>query len=375
MLDARVRGVGAAALAVLLASACAASPSGVAPSPSPSGSVVAMSKAADLRTHLDLLLAEHVMIVAKQSAAAVNFAGEYGGYGHLLSANSTDLEALYRKAFGATAAASLRSSWDALNSVTVDYAIAVASHDIARAQADARAVVDAATQHAQLLAGQARLPRDAVVALFTGQATMDRAVIDDYAAKKFAAFYADLDHAYAHAQQLGDAIAKSTAHSFPDKFPGDPTRREVDTRVAFNLLLQEDSYLSTMATGARVAARAAEAAAAAKALTASAGSLRGAFAAAIGSAAAVQAAELWSARNDGLLRHASGDLTADEALKTTFVAGLATLTHAPASSVGNQVAAVLRAIDDQVAKAADAVAGDDRAAATAWQPAADVIGD
>ena len=370
MLDVRLRAVGAAAAALVLASACAASPSGVAPSPSQLDGV-AMSKAADLRTHLDLLLAEHVMIVAKQSAAAVNFAAEYGGYGHLLSANSTDLEAVYRKAFGTTAAASLRSSWDALNSVIVDYAIAVASHDPARSQADARAASDAATQHAQLLAGQARLPRDATVALFTAQATMERALVDDYAAKKFAAFYADLDHAYAHAQQLGDAIAKSTARSFPDKFPGDPTRREVDTRVAFNLLLQEDSYLSTMATGARVAARAADAAAATRALATSAGALRGAFAAAIGNAAAVQSAELWSARNDALIRHASGDFTADDALKTSFVTGLATLTHAPASSVGNQVAAILKAIDDQLAKATDAVAGDDRAAATAWQPVAD----
>ncbi|HKW07250.1 MAG TPA: hypothetical protein VJS19_06730, partial [Candidatus Dormibacteraeota bacterium] len=47
------------------------------PGPSPSPTSPAQSLAADLRTRMDLLLSEHVMIVAKETASAVNHSDEY----------------------------------------------------------------------------------------------------------------------------------------------------------------------------------------------------------------------------------------------------------------------------------------------------------
>ena len=59
----------------------------ISPSPAPSPSPSAPTQAADLRTQLDLLLTEHVVIVAKESAAAINHSAEYAGYTALLATN------------------------------------------------------------------------------------------------------------------------------------------------------------------------------------------------------------------------------------------------------------------------------------------------
>ena len=65
----------------------------------PPAAVVASSRAADLRTQLDLLLSEHVMIIAKESAAAVNHSDEYSSYTSLLTTNSTDLASVWSRAW------------------------------------------------------------------------------------------------------------------------------------------------------------------------------------------------------------------------------------------------------------------------------------
>src|SRR5439155_672078 len=94
---------------------------------------VAGTQAADLRTRLDLLLGEQVMIVAKESAAAVNHSDDYAGYTALLTANSSDLADLMRRAFGNSAAAQLAQQWNVQNGYLVDYAIAVVTHNDGKA--------------------------------------------------------------------------------------------------------------------------------------------------------------------------------------------------------------------------------------------------
>ena len=69
-----VRGLKHAAAVALVMLVAACDLGNPQPSPSPSGSPApnpAATQAGDLRTHLDLLLGEQVMIVAKQAVAAV----------------------------------------------------------------------------------------------------------------------------------------------------------------------------------------------------------------------------------------------------------------------------------------------------------------
>ena len=122
-----------AALAALTQFSCSSSSGPQASAPrlsSPSSAVVnpADSKAADLRTRLDLLLGEHVIVVAKESAAAAAHNDEYMGYLSLLT-NATDLVGLMRSAFGDSAAGQFEQMWAVQNNYLVDYTIGLVTHN------------------------------------------------------------------------------------------------------------------------------------------------------------------------------------------------------------------------------------------------------
>ena len=350
-------------------------PTGAETSPSTRASpaAVASSRAADLRTQLDLLLAEHVMIVAKESAAAVNRSDEYSSYTALLTTNSTDLTSLMSRAFGNTAATQLAQAWSVQNGYLVDYAIGVVTHNDDKANGAMSGLMNGfVLQFAQVISSVSGLPLDSVTQPTAQQMLGDKAFIDDVFAQKYASFYVDLHKAYAQASRLGDVLAAQIVQSFPDKFPGDPTAHAVDVRVAFNVWLQEHAYLATIATDAVVAGRNSEKTAAASALAANADLLGTAFANAFGSAAATQFNTIWAARDKALLGYASGDVQSKQALTETFVTAFVSFGRVDKAHARNQVMATIRVIDDQRAKS-KSVAGDDRAAATAMQPIADSI--
>ena len=349
-------------------------PTGAETSPSTlaSPAAVASSRAADLRTQLDLLLAEHVMIVAKESAAAVNRSDEYSSYTALLTTNSTDLTSLMSRAFGNTAATQLAHAWSSQNGYLVDYAIGVVTHNDDKANGAMSGLLNGfAPQFAQQIRDVSQLPVDPLTQLIKQQVLADRAFIDDLFAQRYPGFYKNLHTAYAQTSRLGDAIAAQTAQKYPDKFPGDLAAPVVDARVTLNLLLQEHSYLATMATDAVVAGRSSERTAAAPALAANNESLRAAFASVQGSDAAAQIDRVWTARNKALIDYASGASPTPDYLTQTFVPAFAYVSHVDRLRLLHQVQATIKVIDDQRAKSSKTVAGDDRAAATAMQPIAD----
>src|SRR5256885_9982097 len=102
-------------------------------STSPFASPTVQSQAADLRTHLDLLLGEQVMIVAKETAAAVNHSDQYASYTTLLATNSADLSGTIGRAFGNTSATQFGQAWNVQNGYLVDYAIGVVTHNDSQA--------------------------------------------------------------------------------------------------------------------------------------------------------------------------------------------------------------------------------------------------
>jgi hypothetical protein len=381
-------------LIVALAAIACSNPSSGPPASGPrlssptAAASTADSKAADLRARLDLLLGEHVIVIAKDSlAATANRADEYAGYATLLTINGNDLSAVMNSAFGASAAARFDQIWATQNNYFVDYTIGIASHDSGKSDGAASGLVNGfVPAFAQFMNSMTSIPLDPITQLTTEQVLEIKAIIDDQAALNNARMFADLDRAYAHAARLGDALASAFANKFPDKFPGDPAGKAVDFRVSFDSLLQEHSYLATMATSAATAGRSTEQAAALTALAANADSLGTLFTSVFGAAAGTRFDQVWGARDAELVVYAgkADDATRQSALHsltdsfvTQFLSLVRDSTDLSGAEISNavqsQVADMIRVIDDQRAKSAKVVAADDHTAAAATNPIGDLI--
>lgn len=320
-----------------------------------------------MRTRMDLLLSEQVMIVAKESAAAVNHSDEYTAYASLLSLNASDLSGLVARAFGNTTGVQFANAWSGQNGFLVDYAIGVVTHNDDKAKAAMSNLNTTFTpQFTQLIAGMSHLPSDPTSQLIVEQVSDDKAVIDDVFAGGFKAYYADLHRAYAHTSRLGDLLAEQIAVDFPDRFPGDPTDPSVDARVTLNLDLQERSYLATMLTDATISSRTAEKAEAFQALTSNSDAMRSVV-------EDNRFSLTWAQEAGWLSTYAlTGDPAFQKSLDETFVSELAAVSKASRSVISHHENAIIRVVDDQRSKA-PTIADDDRAAATSMQPIADSV--
>jgi len=357
-----------------------------ATSPSPAALNPAESKAADLRTRLDLLLGEHVIAIAKESSAAGR-SDEYATYLHLLTSNGTELTELMRSALGDTAASRFDKIWTAQNDSFVNYTIGLVTHNKSKSDGAMSSLATSfVPQLSQFLATSAEMPLDPITQLTTQHVFETKALIDDQFAQNYPRAYSDLRVVYGQASRIGDALAPKIAQRFPDKFPGNPSGKAVDVRVSMNNLLQENLYLATMATSAAAAGRAAEQAAAIRALGDNANDLGTLFSALYGQSLGARVDEIWVARSSATIaysaatsgtarQNALGRLTGN--FVTQFSAlvqestGLASTTFGPA--LGAQVEATIAVLDDQRTRSWAKLGGDDRAASSSMQSVADLI--
>lgn len=339
----------------------------------PSGEA-AISEAADLRTHLDLLLAEHVMIIAKETAAAANHSDEYASYTALLTTNESDLAEVMRNSFGNSSADEFARLWRLQNGYLVDYGIGVVTHNDSKSNAAISGLnADFVPKLANLISGVSGLSTDQVSALMTQQANADKTFIEDIGDQKWSSIYTDLQTAYAQSPQWGDAVAARIAQKFPDKFPGDPTVPRVDRRASLNLLLQQHAWLATMATEAVVAGRDQDKNAAIAGLAVNADQISRSLSDLFGSSAGPAFDKVWTARDSDLMSYASkGDSGSKQALVTT-ASQFSSVAHIESAPVNAELAALIKVIDDQRAKSSKRIAGDDRAAATSMEPIGDGI--
>jgi hypothetical protein len=346
------------------------------------------SKAADLRVRLDLLLGEHVIVIAKDSlAATANRADEYAGYATLLTINGNDLSSVMNSAFGSSAAAKFDQIWAMQTNYFVDYTVGIASHNADKSNGAASGLVNGfVPAFAQFMNSTSSIPLDPITQLSTEQVLEVKAIIDDQAALNNAKMFADLHRAYAQSARLGDALATAIAKKFPDKFPGDPAGKAVDFRVSLDTLLQEHAYLATMSTSAVAAGRSTEQAAALTAMAANADSLGTLLSSVFGAWTGTRFDQVWGARDAELVVYAgNGDAatrqSAHDSLTGSFVAQFLSLVHDAtdltgaeiSSAVQSQVADTIQVIDEQRAKAAKVVAADDHTAAAATNPIGDLI--
>lgn len=382
-----------AAVAALIQLSCSTSPGPQASaprrsSPSPVAVNPADSKAADLRTRLDLLLGEHLIVVAKESEAAVVGANdEFTSYVSVLTSNGSGLADLMRLAFGDTTAGQFEQLWGVQNNYLVAYTIGLVTHNQNMSNGAMSGLVNGfIPQFSQFVTTTTQLPLDPTTQLMTEQVLETQAMIDDQFAQNYPKMYADLRKAYAQTSRIGDALAPNMVRKFPDKFPGDPSNKASDLRASLNELLQEHAYLATMATDAMVAGRAAEQSAADKALADNADTLGTVFSGLFGAAAGTQFDQLWAARDAAIAGYAAATdaaakQTALATLTDTFVSqfsgfvqdstGLAS--GASGTSIQVQIQATIKVIDDQRAKAFAQLYADDRTAAAAMLPIADLI--
>ena len=201
-------------------------------------------------------------------------------------------------------------------------------------------------QFSQLLSDASHLPLDPVTQLESQQVLEDKAFIDDYFAQKFPAFYTDLHRAYQQSARLGDALGIEVATRLADKFPGNPSIRAVSARVTANLLLQEHSYLATMATAASLAGRESEKNVASSALSDNAAAVSALFASTTGDVPTPLVGQ-WTVEHNALLGYAKGDSSARATLTQKFVNDFAPLAHVGKAYVLDHVNATLKVIDDQ----------------------------
>jgi len=342
----------------------------------PSGSAsLAGTKAADLRTRLDLLFGEQVLIVAKETSAAAFDTDEYPGYVALLAGNAGDLQTVMRLAFGNTSAGDFMRSWSQQDRDLVEYAVGLVTHKQSQADASVADLNNAfVPQFSRLINSLTQMPAVEITRLVAQQLAATEGVIGDVVGQSFAKGYSDLDDAYALTSRIADPLAARIAELFPDKFPGDTSLPAVTTRVSLNTLLQEHAYLTTMATDALMRGRSSEAPAADAALAHNLAALGPPLAELLGASTGKQALQLWSTRDASLLGYATiGNAITRKSVAASFVPQFAAVSAIPQTPLSDELEAALTAIDEQRAQAFSTLAVDDRASATEMAAIADAL--
>jgi hypothetical protein len=178
------------------------------------------SPASTLRTDLNYLLGEHLILAAKATGAALGGrSDQFAAYGDLLNTNGTDLGAAIGSLYGSDAEDEFNRIWSAHNGFFVDYTTGVATDDQAKQD---EAVNNLTTvyvpQFSQFLAGATGLPEDAVTQLVGDHVLTTKAIVDAQAAGD-AAGAATADRTAAmHMRMIGDPLAAAIVASLPDKF-------------------------------------------------------------------------------------------------------------------------------------------------------------
>jgi hypothetical protein len=287
--------------------------SSATPTPT-TAAIVTDSKAADLRTKLNNLLGEHLILASKATGAALGGrTAEFSAYGTLLNTNGTDIGAMIGAAYGSDAETKFNGIWSAHNGFFVDYTKAVAGKDKAKMDAAVGNLVNTyIPQFSAFIAGATGIPEATVADLTKTHVLTTKAIVDDQAAGNWTAVYADVRKAYAHMEMIGDPVSEAIAAKLPDKFPGNAKNSGVTLRVKLNQLLEEHLYLASMATDAALGGRNPEFSAAGGALNSNGTDLGAAIGSLYGADAETKFNGIWSAHNGFFVDYTTGVATKDK---------------------------------------------------------------
>jgi hypothetical protein len=174
----------------------------------------------DLRTALNLLLAEHVSLAADATGWAMmghnrNFEAAAGA----LDENCKSIAGAIGLVYGSEAGDAFLPLWRKHIGFFVDYTTATIKHDMA----GRKKAVDDLTAYAQdfgafLNSANPNLPQQAVADLVTEHVATLTAVIDAQANQDWVKAYQAEREAVMHMQHIGDALSGAIAQQFPGKF-------------------------------------------------------------------------------------------------------------------------------------------------------------
>ncbi len=342
------------------------------------GSADITSDAANLRTDLNYLLGEHLILAAKATGAALDGrTDQFEAYGGLLNTNGTDLGGAIGSVYGPEAEDEWNRIWSAPNGFFVDYTTGVATDDMAvQDQAVSDLTEIYVVEFSAFLAGATGLPEDAIAGLVTDHVLDTKAIVDAQAAGDWEGAYEAIRAGYAHMQMIGDALAPAIAEG--NEIDGEAINAGVDFRVALNQLLQEHLFLASFATDAALGARDDEFAAAGSTLNTNGTDLGAAVGSVFGPEAEDEWNRIWSAHNGFFVDYTTGVATDDMAVQdqavddlmtiyvpefSAFLAGATGLPEdALAEGISEHVNTTIAIIDAQGAGDAAAAADADRTA-------------
>ena len=180
--------------------------------------------AAALRTTLNALLGEHVILAAAATGAALDGRqAEFKAAAGALDANSTDIARAIGSVYGADAEQAFLPLWRRHIGFAVDYTLGVATKDQSKQQ---KAVADllAYTQDfgAFLESANPNLPKSVVADLVKHHVVTLKEVIDAQASRDYARAYTAQRAATAHMAMIADPLTGAIVNQFPAKFGGNP---------------------------------------------------------------------------------------------------------------------------------------------------------
>jgi hypothetical protein len=176
--------------------------------------------AADLRTALNGLLAEHAYLASAATGAALGGrAAEFTAAAGALDANSVALSQAIGTVYGGDAETAFLGLWRRHIGFVVDYTTGLAAKDKAKQDLAVTALLGYADDFGAFLSGaNPYLPKAAVAGLVRTHIVTLKGVIDAQAAMDVAGAYAKLREAAAHMQMIGDPLAAAIAKQFPTRF-------------------------------------------------------------------------------------------------------------------------------------------------------------
>jgi hypothetical protein len=283
-----------------------------------------VSKAADVKTKLNLLLGEHLILASKATGAALGGrTAEYTAYGDLLNKNGTDMGDMIGSVYGNDARDKFNSIWSAHNGFFVNYTLGVAKND--KAMQD-KAVSDLTgtyiPQFSEFISGATGLDKATVADLTKTHVLTTKDIVDAQGRKDYPAVAAAVVKAYDHMKMIGNPLAEAIVTQKQVDGYQAVKSAAVNLRSDVNLLLQAHLYLASDATGAALGGRADEFKAYGDALNKNGTTIGDAVGSVYGDAARDKFNSIWSAHNGFFVNYTTGVAKNDKAAMDKAVTDL-----------------------------------------------------
>jgi hypothetical protein len=210
---------GGAVMVALLSVGCSMSPAMTASTSAPTPATSA-TKAAGLRSGLNTLLGEHVMLAAGATNAALGGRqAEFEAAAQALDGNSRDIARAVGSVYGADAEQAFLPLWRRHIGFFVDYTTGVATRDAARQDKAVADLVGYTEDFGAFLASaNPHLPKAAVADLVKTHVLTLKDVVDAQAAGNPAKAYAALRGAGGHMAMIADPLAEAIVKQFSSKY-------------------------------------------------------------------------------------------------------------------------------------------------------------